>query len=866
MCALHFLKNKAIHTLQSREMWLTTSLFLLIFALLSGCADKFIANEDDLPHDPSQPIVFTTHLGMVLRGVPVNDAAGMTSIGVFCAATGASDWDAMATPNKMFDHQLNNQSGVWTYQEDEKIFWDANSLTDRYTFFAYAPHTQAGNGITVNGSASTPGIPSLKYTVPTDVSMQPDLMVAVPRYDVRPVGNVSLRMKHALTCVGFQIAGDGEQIKGISISGVAVSGNVIADGENIVWSNLAPPTTTDFSTSLNYDSGQDYYTVPENMSTNLIASDGYLMMIPQALGSDAKIIITFSDDTIREISLDTYTWEAGSRVTYHITLTADGTITVSPGNVVLPYSVTNPAAKLSVICQKENGDPDPNTAWTLTVAESSWCRLSLTSGTAFGSATASVSGKGSGTVYLIAANNTGSSPRETTIYLGASSSDIVTAVTQWGNFGTITDNEGGGTPPVGAHTYVGAFWRANQTGERLIRIDAGANAINHGAWTASVMWLDPRWGASDGVVLSTDHLDDVSLAARGISFSSIMNPDTYGTPEDYPVTGYITTVNGNVNATNRNIFFRIGLKSNYTPTEQYPVRYAVVLISYANNTRHQKIFLRQGEEADYLMTNSDPVSTGGLSSRTVCRKFSPYNLTANDLDRELAKRGGRFTNYPSQAGAFFQWNNVGIYGTNRTRWAWNPYTPASQETWNRFVSITYWNTLADEHETSPVGYRRPNDGSISGNEPSTNISNSELRQSLFLKPLAGANYAVDITNSLWGYYADGFFDRRQIVNGNNAEAPNTTVASGTRDIAYIGRLFFNPISGSDHFQASLFFPAPGMRYYSTGNLSSTGYETQYWTASAVDQDIALGLRIWNEHASPWKVEKDTGALIRCVKD
>jgi len=133
------------------------------------------------------------------------------------------------------------------------------------------------------------------------------------------VGNVSLQMKHALTCVGFQITGDGDQLTAISISGVSVSGDLVMNGGDIVWTNLGSPTTTDFSASINYDTGEDYFTIPSVM-TNLIASDGYLMMIPQALGSDAKIKLTFNDDTTKEISLDNFTWEAGKRITYNITV------------------------------------------------------------------------------------------------------------------------------------------------------------------------------------------------------------------------------------------------------------------------------------------------------------------------------------------------------------------------------------------------------------------------------------------------------------------------------------------------------------------------------------------------------------------
>jgi hypothetical protein len=301
-----------------------TLLLLAAAALLSGCGRNIDESLNDI-YNSTQPISFTTKMEMTTRGTPINDAADLLSMGVFCAATGLDDWSTTAAFNKMFNEQLNNTSGTWTYQ-NSGIYWDAEDITARYSFFAYAPYASTDNGITVTESSSTQGRPTLTYTVPNDVTKQPDLMIAVPRYNIRPTGvNVSLGMKHALTGIGFQIKGDGEQVAGISISGISVSGDVLMDGRKLEWTNLGAPTNTDFSTSINYDTGEDYFTLPSTM-TNLLATDGYLMMIPQELGSDAKIKITFKDGSIKEISLDTFTWEAGKQISYNITFCASCTI------------------------------------------------------------------------------------------------------------------------------------------------------------------------------------------------------------------------------------------------------------------------------------------------------------------------------------------------------------------------------------------------------------------------------------------------------------------------------------------------------------------------------------------------------------
>jgi hypothetical protein len=554
------------------------------------------------------------------------------------------------------------------------------------------------------------------------------------------------------------------------------------------------------------------------------------------------------------------------RLTYVVTVVQGealpGTIIVTPEYISIPYIfVSGGLYKAQVICTKANGNPDPNASWTLTSADS-WLKLSLNPNAGYGGAGSSVSGTGNQTVYLFAPDNLVMNSRRTTVYLGASSSDVVIDVIQYGNPGSITINDGAGVP-VNARTYVGAFWRANETGERLIRIPV--ETTNTGAWTATVMWKDPRWGSDDGILIDTELLSNMDLSGRGISFSAIMNPDTFGTPEDYPVTNVIATGNA---VSNGYIFFRIGLKSKYTPTANYPARYAIVLLSYNNNSKHQKIFLRQGQEPDYLMMPNDPVAAGSkIAKRTISKKFAVYNLTATTLNAQVAKRGAIFTNYPTQAGALWQW---GIGGDNIfARTAFNPWVAPTPQSWASSSISQFWNDISAFNEASPTGFRRPNDGSITADEPcsASSIANSEFRQSLFWKVLDSWNYGNEIGNSVWGFYADGFFDRRRLTNGTLAAATNTVVAAGGKDIAYIGRLFFNPIENSDRYNASLFFPAAGwLSPAATPILMNTGGDGAYWSSSANHSSgyAGLGLIVRGEEATVWRADKATGASIRPV--
>jgi hypothetical protein len=563
-----------------------------------------------------------------------------------------------------------------------------------------------------------------------------------------------------------------------------------------------------------------------------------------------------------EIWLDEPTSKLLCTVTQNGNSGGDVTVTVTPDNIQMPFGTSMYPAQVN--CKRSNGADAPDYPWTLTSPAPDWLRLSLSPNASFDTATPSVSGTGPQPVYIYVLNNEAGSPRTAGIYAGNSSSNVVATVTQSRSFGNITDNDGAGNAPQNTVTYVGAFWRANQTGERVIRIDMRGNNANLGAWTVQVMWMDGRWRGND-IVLSTNNLPGKAGSDPGI-YSQYP-----GNAENYQVDGNNMIITGDV--VNGFVNFRIGLKSQYTPTANRPARYAVLLFSFANNTKHQKIYLRQGDEADYLMHPNDPVVISGVMAvnRPAAKMVSPYNLTVTELNVQASVRGGKFVDYPTQAGAFFQWANnyTGTQFPGGIRWAWDPHRAASEVTWNQAFSTNFWHMLSPDHEVCPPGFRRMNDGSTTGYVSSPTAFNSELRQSLFQTPLSGVNYASTTHNSVWGYYADGFFDRRGIENSVNLVG-NTAVSYGNRDCAYIGRLFFNPLLNSDRYQASLFFPAGGSRYYTTGDLLLTGSEAQYWTSSAhlssTGNSNAMGLRIWSTHAGPWAFDKKFALSLRPVKE
>ena len=427
--------------------------------------------------------------------------------------------------------------------------------------------------------------------------------------------------------------------------------------------------------------------------------------------------------------------------------------------------------------------------------------------------------------------------------------------------------------PPAVDTYVGAFWRANETGERIIRIE-GIGETYSGTWTASVVWLDSRWaGGKDRVVLSTDMSNaDPNLWT-----------DSPGNAENYQVAGYQVQVSGSVGPSNPDILFRIGLKQKFTTqfepetpdyTNTWPARYALVMLSYNNSTKKYTIYLRQGEGADYLMRPGDPNGSNAAvaDNRAYAKRFSPYNLTDPNFNTVmdynamvdastglLNVRGGAFVAYPTQAGYLFQFNN--------SRRAFNAFIMSPIANFSTSPGPAYWNPATDE--TCPETYRRPADGPNNTTAHRTTASatpaGSEVRQSLWLNPVPGSN-VEDFTNSIRGYYADGFFDRRPIVQAVVSPGWNTksSVSITNHEVAHIGFLLFNPTT-----KAAVFFPMGGVGCPLQGN-GGTAY---YWSSSSASSGGAWDFDFWlyNEFGGGPYVynnngNRQCGFSIRCVKE
>lgn len=426
-------------------------------------------------------------------------------------------------------------------------------------------------------------------------------------------------------------------------------------------------------------------------------------------------------------------------------------------------------------------------------------------------------------------------------------------------------------------TYVGTFHRANETGERIIRIPANNEYVG----------LDNIWRAmvivgSDWIKLSTNKSLDPGV---GIHYHGKGDNPTWKTSTDieskcdkYLSPKPSTDINGtyspalwtesiegnpkNIGEQYGSIYFRVSLTSELPASQNGKPRYGVIAFVHKKGVHF--IYVRQGEQDDELMRDGNQMRYGGdtygnntqiTNSRPFVAKFSPYNLIAAFEDRntndpdgngnmnayDFGQNGYKFVRYPSQGGYyFFNGSTKAINQKNKSLFKTGPFSGQIH------IGTSNSTILSSPalYETCPPGYRRPKDGLNILN--SGDVLDSEIRQSLWLYPRNGdpTVTAGKRDNIRRGYYADGFFDRRQITIPNINEDPNKNRPSSNPsmvigiceendeiyNMAFSGYLIFNP---NDH--TSIFFPEPG--YYT--NLTYSAYATSNTYASRGNLGVYL---------------------------
>lgn len=270
-------------------------------------------------------------------------------------------------------------------------------------------------------------------------------------------------------------------------------------------------------------------------------------------------------------------------------------------------------------------------------------------------------------------------------YGGKLQREITVNVSQYGNRYNYFELYGKG--------YVGAFFRYNETGERVII--GQVTRVTKAGWTnlhlTGSRTNGTDWGEVDDLggwraeVLEGDEWLVISSTP---SFDPVIGTDSPGKSQNFPVrtNEYKSEEDGTYVQGRGRIYFRIGTTSTLTSADSDP-RYGVIRIKYCAGTYVKDdhyIYVRQGEADAYIYQNNE-----------YSRKISPFNLTAREYRNNpattdipqlksqyggdaLGTNYGTFVEFPSQAGAMFQWgqNRIDKPYTNYYRRAYNPSNDA----------------------------------------------------------------------------------------------------------------------------------------------------------------------------------------------
>lgn len=235
-------------------------------------------------------------------------------------------------------------------------YWPGSNRQLR--FLAWAP-TDA----TFEAVPNTPNATTLKYTTPAEAKNQRDLVAAATDFINSPANDgtctpVSLNFKHLCTAV---IIKTGETmtagtIKSVSLKGVKNSGTY--DMVSSAWT--LNNTTTDFTISPNQATTS---TTPNG--TDLNAGESTFMLLPQTLGADSKLEVTFHDnisgnDRILSASLNGAEWPMGKTVTYRLSITPEYELNIENTSEMLDAHYIVEPIKVKI------GNLEPNAKWTLT--------------------------------------------------------------------------------------------------------------------------------------------------------------------------------------------------------------------------------------------------------------------------------------------------------------------------------------------------------------------------------------------------------------------------------------------------------------------------------------------------------------------
>ena len=215
-----------------------------------------------------------------------------------------SNFNVWATLTKTDNAVINYFSNVAYEKNTDNVFYPVNEADEYYwpgsgtlDFTAVANVPTSGFTPTMAGNA----LASFNYTVPTDATAQPDIMVANADDVNGNLGtSVPLNFKHIMSAVNIQIGKvvQGE-IRSITLTGVYNKGTY-----NVATRKWSVDTSSKSNYQVKFAGDKFTSTGNEAPGTSVNANNATFMFIPQEPAEGAEMIIEFLDTTTGRLYSD----------------------------------------------------------------------------------------------------------------------------------------------------------------------------------------------------------------------------------------------------------------------------------------------------------------------------------------------------------------------------------------------------------------------------------------------------------------------------------------------------------------------------------------------------------------------------------
>ena len=266
------------------------------------------------------------------RGSVVNSKDDISNFNVWATLTKSDN----STMNYFKDvaYQKKNDNVFYPVNQDEEYYWPGSGKLD---FTAIANTPESGFTATMTGDALT----SFSYTVPSDATQQPDIMVATAD-DIAGDRNTSvpLNFKHIMSAVNIQI---GKVVKG-EIRSITLTGVYNKGTYNVATRKWSVDTSSKSDYQVKIDGDKFTSTGNEAAGTSVNASNATFMFIPQEPGEGAEMIIEFYDSTTDRLYSDAAgayapalrgsiagdIWDMAKTTNYRLSIDESFTLTIEP--------------------------------------------------------------------------------------------------------------------------------------------------------------------------------------------------------------------------------------------------------------------------------------------------------------------------------------------------------------------------------------------------------------------------------------------------------------------------------------------------------------------------------------------------------